>query len=80
MIPCVVALGQERIDLATNELDQRQRARRWVSRTRSEAISGLVVQSIEHGISERRRRTDLEEPRRALLAWPGRLEGTATSG
>ena len=80
VIPDVIALGQERIDLATNELDQRQGARRCASRARWETSCRLVVQSIEHGISERRRRTDLEAPPLALLAWPGRLEGTTTPG
>ena len=80
VIPDVAALGQEAIDFATNELDKREGACRRGSRTRREAGSGLVVQSIEHSITQHRGGTDFQAPGLGLLAWPARLEGTATSG
>jgi hypothetical protein len=80
VIPNVAALGQEGVDSATNELDRRNGSRRCPSRSCRQASSGHVVDSTEQGIGERRRRADLESPRPGLVAWPGRFEGTATSG
>ena len=60
VIPDVVALDQEAIDLATNELDEREGACRLRVRTRREAGSGRVVQSIEPSISQHRRGADFE--------------------
>jgi hypothetical protein len=70
VIPGVVTLGQEGIDLAADELDQRERAGRCAGLARWEARSGLVVQGLEGGIGEPRRRTDRQTPRRVVRAWP----------
>ena len=80
MIPDVAALGQEAIDFAPNERNRRDGARRPPSRTSSAGELWIVVHRVEHRVGERRRRTDLEASRLGLLAGPGRLEGTATSG
>src|SRR5262249_46248957 len=79
VIPGVAALGQERIDLAPNNVDRWLGGRRCAIRTRRETSPGCVVHSTEHGLCENRRRAHLEAPRLALVVWPVRLERTAPS-
>ena len=80
VIPDVAALDQEGIDFATNKLDEREGACGCAGHARWETGSGRVVQSIEPSISQHRSGADFEALRFGLLAWPGRLERTATSG
>jgi hypothetical protein len=80
VIPDVAALGQERIDFATNKLDERKGACRCAGSTRWETRSGRVVESFQSSISHHRSGAGLEALRLGLLSRPRRLEGTAASG
>ena len=68
VIPDVAALDQEGIDLAPNQLDERQGACGCASRTWWETGSGRVVESIEPSVSQHRGGADFEALRFDLVA------------